>query len=337
MPWKGENDPYKIWLSEIILQQTRVAQGLPYYLNFVKNYPTVKMLAEARDEEVYKLWEGLGYYSRCRNLLKGARQIVNDFNGTFPRNYESILSLSGVGPYTAAAIASFAFGLPYAVVDGNVIRVLARFFCIDTPFDITEGKKLFANYAQQLMDTQQPAAYNQAIMDFGATICKPAEPNCSHCPLQQHCSGFKANKIHLLPVKSKKILKKTRSFYYLVFTSGNHILINKREEKDIWQNLHEFYLIENNQAFHWDDSEIESAVAGFYDSEFLIKKKSRIFKQQLTHQTIFARFIEIQARTKKNIPGGFQWINEKELQKLAFPQIINSYLAKNAEAPFLLF
>ena len=204
MPWKGEKNPYKIWLSEIILQQTRVDQGMNYYLEFINKYPTVTDLALANDDDVFKLWEGLGYYSRCKNMLISARQIVNEYNGVFPADYDSILKLKGVGPYTAAAIASFAYDLPHAVLDGNVFRVLARYFGISTPIDGSEGKVYFAQLAKQLLHEGASASYNQAIMDFGATICTPKLPLCSVCVFNQQCEAFFNKKVQELPVKAKK-------------------------------------------------------------------------------------------------------------------------------------
>mgnify|MGYP003339694825 CR=1 FL=1 len=195
MPWKFEKNPYKIWLSEIILQQTRVEQGMSYYLNFIRAYPTVHDLANAEDEAVMKLWEGLGYYSRCRNLLATARFISHNKKGNFPNSYEELVKLKGVGPYTAAAIASFAFQLPYAVVDGNVIRVLSRFFGIDKQANTNEGKKIFQQLAQEVLDKKNPGIYNQAIMDFGATVCKPAQPLCDECVMQNYCSAYQKDMV----------------------------------------------------------------------------------------------------------------------------------------------
>jgi A/G-specific adenine glycosylase len=203
MPWKGEKDPYKIWLSEIILQQTRVAQGWQYYTNFITRYPTIGQLAKAPDQEVFKLWEGLGYYNRCKNLLFTARQIVNEKNSIFPNQYEDLLALKGVGPYTAAAIASFAYNLPYAVVDGNVFRVLSRYFGIDDPIDSAKGKQVFTELAGKVLWKKEAGLYNQAIMDFGATVCKPFAPACSICPLQKYCRAFKEGRVNQLPVKEK--------------------------------------------------------------------------------------------------------------------------------------
>ena len=216
MPWKGERDPYKIWVSEIILQQTRVQQGLAYYNRFISAWPDVKSLARAKEQDVYKLWEGLGYYSRCTNLIASAKYICDELNGMFPETHEEILSLKGIGDYTAAAIASFAFNQPYAVVDGNVFRVLARFFGIKTPVDSTAGKKLFRSLANSLIDKKEPAEYNQAIMDFGAVVCKPVLPLCQECPLQKKCIACQKNFVSILPIKEKGIKIRQRFFNYLV-------------------------------------------------------------------------------------------------------------------------
>ena len=242
MPWKGEKDPYKIWLSEIILQQTRVEQGLKYYERFVANFPDVHKLAKAKDEKVYKLWEGLGYYSRCKNLLETARFISKKLKGNFPDKFEDILSLKGVGHYTASAIASFAYDLPHAVVDGNVFRVLSRVFGIKKPIDSNEGKKLFTQLAGELLDKKHPGIYNQALMDFGAVVCKPY-PLCNSCPMKDHCAAFKNDLIDKLPVKEKKIEIKTRWFNYLVIENNSRFYIRNRIDNDIWNNLNEFVLV----------------------------------------------------------------------------------------------
>src|SRR5690349_13382057 len=246
MPWKGEKDPYKIWLSEIILQQTRVDQGLSYYNAFITSFPTVHDLANAPEEKVFKLWEGLGYYTRCKNLIASAKKISFDCDGTFPDTYETILELKGVGPYTAAAIASFAFNLPYAVVDGNVQRVLSRYFGINTPVDTTAGKKLYQDLAVSLLDVPEPGIYNQAIMDFGAIVCKPQNPLCSQCPQQEDCQAFNLGSVKDLPVKGKKLTRKHRWFYYFMIEKPGTTFIRKRTASDIWQNLHEFILHETS-------------------------------------------------------------------------------------------
>src|SRR5688572_181396 len=227
MPWKGEKDPYKIWLSEIILQQTRVEQGLEYYRRFIQKFPDIRRLARADDKVIFKLWEGLGYYSRCRNLISTARFISKELDGRFPDSFHDIRQLSGVGPYTAAAISSFAFNLPYAVVDGNVSRVLSRVFGIEKPIDSTEGKKFLSVLADELLDKNQPGIYNQAIMDFGAVVCKPQVPQCSNCIFKKTCFAFLNDKVKDLPTKSKRITIKERWFNYLVFSEDDVVVIQQ--------------------------------------------------------------------------------------------------------------
>ncbi len=324
MPWKGEKDSYKIWMSEIILQQTRVEQGLAYYNKFIKHYPTIAKLAKAKDEEVFKLWEGLGYYSRCKNLLFTARTIVEKYNGKFPENYDDILDLKGIGKYTAAAIASFAFNRPYAVVDGNVFRVLSRVYGIDKPIDSTDGKKYFEAFAQKLLDKNQPALYNQAIMDFGATICKPKLPECITCVFKGSCVAFKENKISVLPIKQKKLTTQIRWFYYYIFTYKNQVLITKRTSKDIWQSLHEFYLIEVQEKL--DDKKIKTKLEKILDKEkFEIISISKEQQQKLTHRVIKGNFIKIELKKKIEIENYF-WVDKNEISKYSFPKFINSFL-----------
>ncbi|RYY11142.1 MAG: A/G-specific adenine glycosylase, partial [Chitinophagaceae bacterium] len=275
MPWKGEKDPYKIWLSEIILQQTRVEQGLSYYQSFIKNFPTVHDLANAPEEKVFKLWEGLGYYSRCKNLIASAKIIATERNGLFPDTFESIVALKGIGPYTAAAIASFAFNQPYAVVDGNVQRVLARYFGITTAVDTSVGRKLYQHLAGSLLDPDNPGLYNQAIMDFGAVICKPQNPMCSQCPQREDCEAYKTGTVHQLPVKEKKLIKKHRWFYYFMIGSGDDVYIRKRTGKDIWQNLHEFVLHESPDPGAFPHNTYLKQLFG--DQPFAVVSHSRVY------------------------------------------------------------
>lgn len=329
MPWKGEKDPYKIWLSEVILQQTRVEQGLAYYHRFITIYPTITKLASAKDEAVFKLWEGLGYYSRCRNLLATARFIAFEKAGVFPTQYNDLLALKGVGTYTAAAIASFAFNLPYAVVDGNVYRVLARYFGLDLPIDTTEGKKYFSQLANQLLNTTMPGKYNQAVMDFGATVCKPALPACGTCPLNKSCKALAGGMVNSLPVKSKTIQRTKRWFYYFIFQHQQTTAIVLREQKDIWQGLHEFYLIESSKAITWNKRTINNWLQEQLGiSEYELQFISSVQSQQLTHQQITGQFIHIRIN---NIPltlQNLQWLKATQMQKLAFPRFITAYLEK---------
>ncbi|HAI82528.1 MAG TPA: A/G-specific adenine glycosylase [Chitinophagaceae bacterium] len=326
MPWKGIKDPYRIWLSEIILQQTRVEQGLPYYEKFIEAYPTVHALAAAKDEAVFKLWEGLGYYNRCRNLLFTARYIATQ-GGNFPNNYNDLLALKGVGPYTAAAIASFAFNLPYAVIDGNVYRVLARFSGNDTPTDSTEGQLLFKALAQQMLATDTPAEYNQAIMDFGATVCTPLQPKCGSCPLQQNCVAYATGTVHHLPVKAKTLVKKNRWLTYFVIEHNGKWLIHQRAGSDIWQQLHEFYLVETGEKQVFNTQAATKWWNEQWPNTLLrIKHVSRPLKQQLTHQTIHAQFVALQLITIPASLQHYEYLTVNEIKQLAFPKIINQYL-----------
>lgn len=337
MPWKGEKDPYKIWLSEVILQQTRVEQGLSYYEKFISHYPTVQQLAAAKDESVFKLWEGLGYYNRCKNLLFTARDIVQNRGGRFPDTYESILELKGVGPYTAAAISSFAFNLPFAVVDGNVFRVLSRLFAIATPIDSTAGKYEFAELAQQVLSKEEPGIYNQAIMDFGATICKPALPLCNHCPLQQHCKAYSQGKVNSLPVKEKVLQKKTRWFTYFLLNVKGKVLVSKRTAKDIWENLYEFYLLESEDKLGWNPAAVQVWLQEqFGAAQAEVAHITPVMAQQLTHQTIKAQFISVQLPAVPAPLKNFQWQPLAALPELAFPKLVNTYL-QTASFPQSLF
>ncbi len=329
MPWKGEKDPYKIWLSEIILQQTRVEQGWAYYNRFVSTFPHIKKLAAASEEKVFKLWEGLGYYTRCKNLIATAKFIANEKQGKFPDSYEEILSLKGIGPYTAAAIASFAFNLPHAVVDGNVFRVLSRFFGIDTPTDSTAGKKLFTELAEALLDKKLPGIYNQAIMDFGAVICKPQNPLCTACPLKTRCTALLQAKVDVLPVKASKLIKKERWLYYLIVEYNGKIYVRKRGAKEIWENLYEFVLLETDKLFSFEEiknSKFFKNITG--KNKATILHVSKIYKQQLTHQTIHGNFIQLKVN---NVPPlkDYKAVTYKQLNKLPFPKFITGYLAEN--------
>ena len=326
MPWKGEKDPYKIWISEIILQQTRVEQGLSYYHRFVEAFPTIDDLAKAPETKVFKLWEGLGYYTRCRNLISTARYVAGELRGKFPSAYEHIKALKGIGPYTAAAISSFAFKLPYAVVDGNVFRVLSRVFGINKPIDSTEGKKYFTELVNEILDKKNPGVYNQAIMDFGATICKPS-PLCYECVFNKVCFAFLHNKVNQLPVKDKKLSIKKRWFYYLVIEHDNKIAIQQRTSKDIWQQLYEFPMVETTEE------QISKTVLKLAEKLNHLEKDnykvmfiSSLFKQQLTHQLISGQFIRVKLKARLNLNKDLRWVTKKQLDKFAFPNFINQYL-----------
>lgn len=333
-PWKEEKNPYLIWLSEIILQQTRVEQGKPYYQRFKEKYPNVEALAAAPQDDVMKLWEGLGYYSRARNMHQTAQFIVRELNGKFPDTYEAILQLKGVGPYTAAAIASFAYNLPHAVVDGNVFRVLSRYLGSEQAIDTTAGKKFFQQQAQLALDAYQAGRYNQAIMDFGAMICTPKKPNCPSCPLNSRCSAFLKRQVDRFPIKTKKIERRSRYFHYLLFNLDDHIYIRKRIGKDIWQNLYEFPLIETSQIIA-DQAVLKERGnwKNWTPPEKLppLRSRSRPFKQTLTHQIIIAVFWEFDLLSNNSLnENNLLLVKRKNLSKFAFPKIVDWYLSDNS-------
>ncbi len=327
LPWRHTTDPYKIWLSEIILQQTQVVQGLAYYNKFVEKYPTVKILANAPIDEVLKLWQGLGYYSRARNLHEAARHIVAHHRSVFPKTYAEIKKLKGVGDYTAAAIASIAYGLPHAVVDGNVYRVLSRVFNINKPIDTGEGKKYFQELATKLLPPKKAAEYNQAIMEFGALHCRPvANPDCESCVLNAICLAYPKKKVSLLPVKSKKTKVTDRYLHYFVFKHKDAVYIKKRHEKDIWQGLYEFYLIEKSKK--------ENQISVLNSSElkpFKLSKKAAIkvfpkaYKHILSHQRLYARFYMVEIKDKLKV-GEMTRITLSNLDKYPFPRLIEKFL-----------
>jgi len=326
LPWKAETAPYKIWLSEIILQQTRAAQGLPYYLKFASAYPTVQDLAAAVDDEAFKLWEGLGYYARCRNMLATARQIVADYGGQFPETYEGLLGLKGIGPYTAAALASFAYGLPHAVVDGNVYRVLARYFGITTATDGTEGKKLFQKLADSVLDRTDPAGFNQAVMDLGATVCTPALPKCDACPVAVGCIARAEGLTGLLPVRSKKAAVRTRYFHYLILHHDGNIWLSLRKGKDIWRGLYEPMLIET-------DSRMDTpALAGHEAFGALGISEQPDYEgtlaQRLTHQLIESEFFSLQATKKPLTPADGVWVPMERLKDYPYPRTLAIFFEK---------
>ncbi|WP_204344243.1 A/G-specific adenine glycosylase [Psychroserpens algicola] len=307
LPWRNTKNPYYIWLSEIIMQQTQIKQGLPYYEAFVTNYPTVFDLAQANEQDVLKLWQGLGYYSRARNLHASAKYIAHELNGHFPTTYSDLLKLKGVGDYTASAIASICFNAPTAVVDGNVYRVLSRYFGIDTPINSTKGIKTFKTLATTLLDTKNPGDYNQAVMEFGATQCKPKNPDCTVCPLKNSCEALQQHRVDQLPVKLKKTKVTNKHFNFLVFISEDQrTLFEKRSEKGIWQNLYQFPLIESEDAILSEDFKTHPLVSRFFDtidfSYSLYNTETIIHK--LSHQHLYTKFwiIEVKQLPEKGIP-----------------------------------
>ena len=325
LPWRYTKDPYRIWLSEVILQQTRVAQGLPYYEKFVEQYPNIQLLANADEKDVLRLWQGLGYYSRARNMHFTAKIIANDFGGIFPNNYEGLLKLKGIGPYTAAAIASFAFDEKVAVVDGNVYRVLARVFGIETDISSHEAKKIFGELANKLISESTPSTYNQAIMEFGAMHCTPANPACMFCVFHYDCVANATGKQAFLPVKSKKVKVKNRFLNYFVIEKNNQFLMNQRAEKDIWTGLHDFYLLESDEKLVELD-EIEDTFLKEILSKSIIKNISETFKHILTHQRIEARFWHLILTDTGHLSENYHFYSLEEIEKLPKPILIEKYL-----------
>lgn len=317
LPWREENDPYKIWLSEIILQQTRVDQGMNYYLKFIQHYPSVCDLAQANEQDVLNDWQGLGYYSRARNLHAAARQICHEMHGVFPNNYLSIRQLKGVGDYTAAAISSFAFSEAKAVVDGNVYRLLSRYFDIDTPIDSTVGKREFQALADILLDRSNPGEHNQAIMEIGSIICAP-KANCPMCPLNESCLSLERNTISLRPVKSKKTKVRDRYFHFFLFSDGQSTYLEKRTNRDIWQHLYQFPLIE---------LENESLTALGKELEGVVHSSDEIL-HLLSHQRIHARFHHF-FQAPKQVHKNWIKVDTAAIQDYPLPRIIDRYLENN--------
>ena len=329
LPWRHEPTPYQVWLSEVILQQTRVSQGMNYYLKFIEHWPTVIHLANASEEEVLKMWQGLGYYSRARNLHHCAQQVVAEYNGQFPANFEKLKQLKGIGDYTAAAIASIAFNLPYAVVDGNVYRVLARLYDIDTPINNNEGQKLFVRLADEILNRKQPGLHNQAMMEFGALHCTPKNPNCLLCPLQTQCLALAHQTVMQRPVKLQKVKVTTRYFNYLVIRTEDSVYLHKRSGNDIWRNLYDFPCIESEQPLSVEEvvaTEQFQQLIG--NKPFTIVKVSPIFTHKLTHRTIQAQFIEIKLEKKLlQIETKDLFLTlETDLGTFPIPRLIDLYL-----------
>lgn len=330
LPWRTKNDPYWVWVSEIILQQTRVDQGTAYFLRFIERFPDVKTLADAPENEVLKLWQGLGYYSRARNMHVAARQIMNEFNGSFPDTIINIEKLKGIGSYTAAAIASIAFGLPYAAIDGNVYRVLSRVFGIETPIDSTIGKREFSELASELLDRQNPSVFNEALMEFGALQCTPQNPDCNRCPFRDQCIAFNQNKIATLPFKSKKIKVKNRYFNYLFIHQDKHFYLEKREGNDIWRNLYQFPLIESTKALNIAELLTTEQFKSLFNCiDITVDSNSPEIIHVLTHQRLHVRFIEISVPKSET---SFPWIKvlPNEVHDFPIPKLIDNFLMRKA-------
>ena len=330
LPWRGIDNPYHIWLSEIILQQTRIEQGRDYYLRFIEAFPEVKNLAEASEEQVLRLWQGLGYYSRARNLHAAAQYIMNNCGGQFPSSYAEILKLKGVGRYTAAAIASFAFRLPHPVIDGNVYRFISRLHGISTPIGTDKAYSEFEALLLRQMDTSRPDRFNAALMDFGSLQCRP-QPDCTQCPFAVDCVALRTGRVALLPVKAAKRQPQERWFYYLDLRVGNSRLVQQRTGHDIWRNLWEFPLLETEKEL--SEGQLKKAATRFAKDNFHLSSftfhLSPPFLHQLTHRTIHARFLRAELPAPPAaMPENTRLVSPAELEKLPVPRLIDKYLRR---------
>jgi A/G-specific adenine glycosylase len=333
LPWRSTHNPYAIWLSEIILQQTRVDQGLAYYEKFLAQWPDIFSFANASEQEVLRMWQGLGYYSRARNMLQTAKDIVENYNGTFPSDYHQLMSLKGIGPYTAAAIASISFNKAYPVVDGNVIRVLSRIFGVTEAVDSKTGRKRIEELALILMDQQNPGTYNQAIMEFGALQCVPSSPNCEECIFRDQCYAYQAKIVKFLPLKEKKTKVTSRYFNYLLFSYESDFefktIIRKRLQDDIWKGLFEFPLIESLEELDFDRlKQLPEFVNIIGQNRFRLIKQSAVRKHVLSHQKIYARFYHLHFDDHLDLLGenNISLISQKDLQSYPLPRLIDRYL-----------
>lgn len=337
LPWRQTRDPYIVWITEILLQQTRVDQGMAYFFRFTEAFPNVASLAAAPLDEVLRLWQGLGYYSRARNLHQAARDIMEQRNGNLPESYQEWLKVKGVGPYTAAAISSIAFNEPVAALDGNVYRVLARLFAIDEKIDTGRGKKVFDEVASELVDPKDPGSFNQAMMDFGATVCKPAAPLCSECIFNRECLAFLRQQVHKFPVKKPRKASRTRHFnYFYIFFENQDgrrlFFVNQRNDDDIWKNLYELPLIETSEELKPEDvgnlPEWKKWFAGSHD--FVMVGSPLFFRHLLTHQNIHAHFFQIKIKPENAVTFTrfFQMIDHQKFEKMPKSRLTLSFLQK---------
>jgi A/G-specific adenine glycosylase len=328
LPWRDTNDPYQVWVSEIILQQTRVDQGIDYYYRFLERFPDVGTLAKAPLDQVLKLWQGLGYYTRARNMHKAAQQIYYDHQGHFPRSYEGLIKLPGIGQYTASAVASFCFDQPVAVVDGNVARVVSRLWGIDLPVNSNRGKKELGRLAQSILSRKDPATHNQAIMEFGSLQCTPRQPDCPECPLKDQCVAYQNEMVHQLPVKQRNQKKRRRHFYYLDIEHQSEMFLHKRKGKDIWNSLYQFPLIETHQPIDIPEllqtEQWQQLFSGLIPQ---INGISEPYSHVLSHQKIEARFIQVKLHnTNRQLENHYLRVDPKQLQNVAVPRLIDKYL-----------
>ena len=329
LPWRRTRDPYRIWLSEVILQQTRVAQGMEYYLRFTERFPDVASLAAAPEDEVLKLWQGLGYYSRARNLRAAAREVVERFGGVFPRSLDDVRSLRGVGDYTAAAICSAAYDAPCAVVDGNVYRVLSRLFDLAEPIDTTAGKRAFACLAQSQLDAAHPGRYNQAIMDFGALQCTPANPSCNDCPLRDECLSLAAGTVAERPVKAGRTRIRPRYLNYLHLECGGRIALRRRPEGDIWQGLYDLPAIESDRPLDFTELAAAPPFRDMFGTlPYRLVRTIRMPKHQLSHQTLHAAYHRLALDAWPSAAGGWTLVPYEQLEDYAIPRLLDRYFER---------
>lgn len=326
LPWRNTTNPYLIWLSEVILQQTRVDQGYSYYNKFAERYPTVELLANAEEDEVLKLWQGLGYYSRARNLHSTAKFIVNEYNGVFPSIYKDVLGLKGIGGYTAAAIVSFAYNQPYAVVDGNVYRVLSRIFAMDEPIDSGSGKRVFSELATTLLDKSNAGLHNQAIMEFGALQCTPVSPDCINCPASTLCLAYARSEVDRYPVKAGKTKTRNRYFNYFDIRVGGFMYLHKRTDKDIWQGLYELPLVESDKDLIGDGLYGEEGFRNLFPKGELRIKYITKMKHVLSHQTIYATFYQVEIPENLLVDERYLKIKVDEVDLYPVSRLSHKYL-----------
>lgn len=326
LPWRQTNDPYKIWLSEVVLQQTQVVQGSSYYARFIEEFPDIRALAAAGEQEVLKLWQGLGYYSRARNLHKTAQIIDDQYHGKFPDDYKSLLSLPGIGDYTASAIMSFAFGKPYPALDGNVYRVIARLYDIELAINEPASRKVFIKILNEMIENANPAEFNNAMMELGALVCRPEKPDCLNCPVSGHCLALKKGTVSKRPVKNRMVKRKKRYFNYFHLSFGDVHYLEKRGAGDIWQHLWQMPLIESAGELNEADSLICMENELLY-SPVYEKGGRKTVKHILTHQDIYAVFTEIKLKRKPSFrKDGFLQVNKDEVLNYPVPVLIEKFL-----------
>lgn len=327
LPWREVKEPYLIWISEIILQQTRVEQALSYYQEFIRQFPSVVHLANASEDTVLKCWQGLGYYSRARNLHASAKVIANEYNGIFPKSYENVRRLKGVGDYTAAAVCSFAYDLPYAVLDGNVYRFLSRYFALEEPIDSSSGKKIFAELANRLLDKKYSALHNQAMMEMGAIQCVAKSPDCDSCPLKESCLALKYDMVESFPIKTKKTKVRNRYFYYFFVKYQNGFFLRKRECNDIWKNLYEFPLLECSKSMSTEEVLSQNDILRYLGSDFVLLRISNARKHILSHQHIYSNCFYVEIKNLNEcLLKYFTYVSFDEIAKFPISRLIEIFI-----------